>query len=105
MLLIAGGLLGVFTIDLAVTILRRARNNKPVFTGDRSHIYDQLRDRGWPGIRVVAAVAAAQAVLVSGFVGLAVADPGPGVAVAALLGIALAALAAAWRAGFIEIIS
>ena len=39
-------LLGVFALDLVVAILRRLLNARPLFEGDRSHIYDQLVDRG-----------------------------------------------------------
>lgn len=52
------GTLGVFLIDLVATVVRRARNGTPIFEGDRSHLYDQLRDRGL-SVRGVALVAAA----------------------------------------------
>jgi len=32
--------------DTALAIARRWRNGRPLFRGDRSHFYDQLRDRG-----------------------------------------------------------
>ncbi len=32
--------------DTALAITRRRRHRKPLFIGDRSHFYDQLRDRG-----------------------------------------------------------
>ncbi len=32
--------------DTALAILRRRLNGRPLFIGDRSHFYDQLRDRG-----------------------------------------------------------
>jgi UDP-GlcNAc:undecaprenyl-phosphate GlcNAc-1-phosphate transferase len=32
--------------DTALAITRRALNGRPLFVGDRSHFYDQLRDRG-----------------------------------------------------------
>ncbi len=67
--LLVPGVLGVFLIDLVATIARRGRNRTPLFAGDRSHIYDRLRDRGWP-VRIVALFAAAvQAALVLVFVG------------------------------------
>ena len=66
------GILGVFLIDLVATISRRARNGTPVFSGDRSHIYDRLRDRGW-SVRIIALFAAGtQGVLVLMFIGLLV---------------------------------
>lgn len=102
MLLLVAGLLGVYIIDLTVTILRRARNQKPLFTGDRSHIYDQLRERGWSTVQVVAIAALTQAVLVAGFVALAVAGPGTVPVATALVGVGCLALATAWRAGFLS---
>lgn len=61
MVLVASGLLGVFAIDLVVTLLRRRLSGKPLFAGDRSHVYDQLNDRGWriPHIALLAAGAQA----------------------------------------------
>ncbi len=60
----AGALLGVFALDLIVTLLRRRLNDRRLFTGDRRHVYDQLRDRG-TSVRAIATVAAAsQAALV-----------------------------------------
>ncbi len=102
MLLVTAGLLGIFVIDLAVTVLRRARNGRPLFAGDRSHVYDQLRERGWSTGRVVVAAAATQAILVACLVGLALTEPGPTTACALLLGSALIAIAAAWQAGFLR---
>jgi len=67
------GIVGVFLIDLVATITRRARNGTPVFAGDRSHIYDRLRDRGW-SVRFVALFASGiQGILVVIFVGLIIA--------------------------------
>ena len=71
-LLLVMGAIGVFLIDLVATISRRARNGTPVFSGDRSHIYDRLRDRGW-SVRIIALSAGTtQGVLVVIFVGLLV---------------------------------
>lgn len=33
-------------LDTALAIVRRWKNGRPLFVGDRSHLYDQLRDRG-----------------------------------------------------------
>jgi UDP-GlcNAc:undecaprenyl-phosphate GlcNAc-1-phosphate transferase len=59
------GLLGVFGLDVTVAVLRRRLNRRPLFEGDRSHIYDQLRDRGLsvPAVAVVAG--GAQAIVVT----------------------------------------
>jgi UDP-GlcNAc:undecaprenyl-phosphate GlcNAc-1-phosphate transferase len=40
-------IVGLPLIDTAIAILRRARARLPLFAGDRSHVYDQLVDRGW----------------------------------------------------------
>lgn len=40
-------LMGIFAFDTSLAILRRFLNGKPLFVGDRSHFYDQLRDRGF----------------------------------------------------------
>jgi UDP-GlcNAc:undecaprenyl-phosphate GlcNAc-1-phosphate transferase len=62
-LILTSGFLGVFAIDLLVTLLRRKRNDRPLFIGDRSHIYDQLRDRGMSVPAIALLAAATQAVL------------------------------------------
>lgn len=33
-------------LDTTLAIVRRWKNGRPLFVGDRSHLYDQLRDRG-----------------------------------------------------------
>ncbi|MFQ5354463.1 MAG: glycosyltransferase family 4 protein, partial [Thermodesulfobacteriota bacterium] len=38
---------GVPIFDTALAFTRRYLNNRPIFPGDRSHFYDQLRDRGF----------------------------------------------------------
>lgn len=38
--------LGVYALDLVATLLRRRLAGVPMFFGDRSHLYDQLNDRG-----------------------------------------------------------
>jgi len=40
--------------DMLLTMARRWRNGRPLMEGDRSHFYDQLRDRGLSVRRVVA---------------------------------------------------
>ncbi len=61
--LVASGLLGVFAVDLAVTLTRRRISGRPLFEGDRSHVYDQLHDRGLPIARVALTFAAGQAAI------------------------------------------
>ncbi|MEX1270947.1 MAG: MraY family glycosyltransferase, partial [Acidimicrobiia bacterium] len=74
-LAVATLVLGVFLADLAVTVIRRARARRPLFAGDRSHVYDQLRDRGWPIGRVVGSVAGAQVIFVLATLGVDRLDP------------------------------
>lgn len=45
-LLVTAGVIGLFFLDLTVTLIRRLLAGQPVFTGDRSHLYDQMRRRG-----------------------------------------------------------
>ncbi len=40
-------IVGVALADTVIAILRRLLARRPLFTGDRSHVYDQLVDRGW----------------------------------------------------------
>ena len=51
-------------LDTLVAILRRLRAGDPIFSGDRSHIYDQLCDRGIPAQRVLMIMVSAQCILV-----------------------------------------
>ncbi|MDM8004691.1 MAG: MraY family glycosyltransferase [Phycisphaerae bacterium] len=46
---------GLPVADMLLAMVRRWRNGKPIMIGDRSHYYDQLRDRGL-SIRRVAAI-------------------------------------------------
>jgi UDP-GlcNAc:undecaprenyl-phosphate GlcNAc-1-phosphate transferase len=57
-------LLGVFGLDLVVTVLRRWRSHRPLFIADRSHLYDRLHDRGVPVPAVAVAAALVQALFV-----------------------------------------
>jgi UDP-GlcNAc:undecaprenyl-phosphate GlcNAc-1-phosphate transferase len=40
-------IVGVPLADTAIAIVRRSLARRPLFQGDRSHVYDQLVDRGW----------------------------------------------------------
>lgn len=46
---------GLPVTDMLLAMVRRWRNGRPVMMGDRSHYYDQLRDRGF-SVRRVAAI-------------------------------------------------
>lgn len=50
-------------LDTAVAIVRRRRARRPLFAGDRSHIYDQLVDRGRTRVQSVVAMIVLQAIL------------------------------------------
>jgi UDP-GlcNAc:undecaprenyl-phosphate GlcNAc-1-phosphate transferase len=101
-LVLTSGFLGVFAIDMLVTLLRRRLNDRPLFIGDRSHIYDQLRDRGMsvPTIALIAAVT--QAVLLA-LVLLAERLLGPPWALTTLILILAAMLAGLARLGFLRV--
>ena len=63
----AGALLfvAVPVADTTIAIVRRRRAGRPLFQGDRGHVYDQLVDRGWSSQRSTLACAVAQAVFVA----------------------------------------
>ena len=56
-------LVAVPLADTAIAIIRRARARRPIFEGDRSHVYDQLVDRGRSRGQAVLCCIAAQVVL------------------------------------------
>ncbi|MGB7861387.1 MAG: MraY family glycosyltransferase [Acidimicrobiia bacterium] len=60
--IVAVALIGVPFLDLAVTVLRRWRQGKPLFAGDRDHSYDRLRSRDWSVVGVVTLFVAIQGV-------------------------------------------
>jgi UDP-GlcNAc:undecaprenyl-phosphate/decaprenyl-phosphate GlcNAc-1-phosphate transferase len=100
-LMVAAGMLGVFAIDLVVTLLRRRLAGHPLFIGDRSHVYDQLRDRAWSVPVVALSMAAAQAAIALIVVGVdRTMAPWPSfLALAAILILTLAVLS---RLGFLR---
>lgn len=64
----AVGLAGLLALaipvaDTAVAVVRRRRAGRPLFEGDRGHVYDQLVDRGWSPLYAVGALVVAQAAL------------------------------------------
>jgi UDP-GlcNAc:undecaprenyl-phosphate GlcNAc-1-phosphate transferase len=56
-------LIALPVLDTAVAILRRRRARRPLFQGDRSHIYDQLVDRGRTRVQSVVAMIVLQIIL------------------------------------------
>jgi UDP-GlcNAc:undecaprenyl-phosphate GlcNAc-1-phosphate transferase len=93
----AGALLfvAVPVADTTIAIVRRRRAGRPLFQGDRGHVYDQLVDRGWSSQWSTLACAAVQA----GFVVLGLAAStlatGAGVALVAAV-VAVVGAAALW---------
>jgi UDP-GlcNAc:undecaprenyl-phosphate GlcNAc-1-phosphate transferase len=80
--------------ELGFAVLRRLRSRRGLFAGDRSHIYDQLVDRGRSRNVAVAAYVATQAALVAAAVGavhLSAAAAGPIVAGCAVVLLAVVA--------------
>jgi UDP-GlcNAc:undecaprenyl-phosphate GlcNAc-1-phosphate transferase len=101
-LVVTAGVLGVFAIDMLVTLLRRRLNHRPLFIGDRSHIYDQLRDRG-VGVRAIALLATATQV---GLLALVIAAErllGAGWGLITLVVLLVALLAGLARLGFLRV--
>ncbi|HSM43678.1 MAG TPA: hypothetical protein VK969_01535, partial [Acidimicrobiia bacterium] len=100
-LVAASSLLGVFVLDLVITILRRRRAGRPLFEGDRGHLYDQLRDRGWSVPRVDYLAVISQAVLASIALGMEW-WLGPLAAISGLLAVGALLLIVLTRRGFLE---
>jgi len=65
------GLLGVFLVDLGSTVLRRFLSKKPLFAGDRNHMYDRLHAKGHSVRRVALTTSAGQLLIVAVTVGVA----------------------------------
>jgi len=79
--------------DTGVAIARRVRARRPVFGGDRSHVYDQLIDRGRTRVETVLVLVAAQAVLAAGAAIVVQLDAIGAIALGTLTAIALVAVA------------
>ena len=90
---------GVPLADTAIAVLRRQRAGRPLLAGDRSHVYDQLADRGWPVARVLLACGAVQVVACAA--ALLCRHLGVNGAVGVLAVCAVAAALAVWRSGFV----
>jgi UDP-GlcNAc:undecaprenyl-phosphate GlcNAc-1-phosphate transferase len=57
--------IGLPIVDTAAAIVRRALERRPIFAGDRSHIYDRLVDRGFSVRQTALLCWAIQALLVT----------------------------------------
>jgi UDP-GlcNAc:undecaprenyl-phosphate GlcNAc-1-phosphate transferase len=64
-LLGAATCLGVFLLDLVLAILRRAAGRASLTEGDRSHLYDQLQERGMSAAGTLAAVLLAHVAMIA----------------------------------------
>ena len=58
-------LVAVPLADTAIAVVRRLRAGRPLFAGDRSHVYDQLVDRGWTVLGSTVVLVVVQIVLAS----------------------------------------
>ncbi len=86
--------------DTAIAILRRIRSHRPILSGDRSHVYDQLVDRGFTIGQSTSLGVSLQAV----FTGLGIVAAGSPPAVSLALTVAATAAIGfvAVRAGFLN---
>lgn len=89
---------GVPLADTAIAVVRRQRSGRSWLAGDRSHVYDQLADRGWPILKVLFACAAVQAAATAA--GLLSWHLGADGAVVVLGVCAVAVGLTVWRSGF-----
>jgi UDP-GlcNAc:undecaprenyl-phosphate GlcNAc-1-phosphate transferase len=87
-------IVGVPLADTAIAILRRRLEHRPVLLGDRSHVYDQLVDRGWRVEASTAACVVVQGVIAALGVLAAGLDVQVAAGIAAATVIAVVALAA-----------
>ncbi|MGZ8752701.1 MAG: glycosyltransferase family 4 protein [Acidimicrobiia bacterium] len=85
--------------DTAIAVVRRLRTGHPLFVGDRSHVYDQLVDRGWSVRGSTVVLALSQTVLAA--VGVFAAGLGVAGALVCTVSGALVVAAVAVRGGFV----
>ncbi len=87
--------------DMTLAIGRRWRNGRPLFVGDRSHFYDQIRDRGL-SIRQTVLVCYGLCLLFAGL-GLVLTRLSGVAAVALCAVVPVVAVLACWRAGMLRV--
>jgi UDP-GlcNAc:undecaprenyl-phosphate GlcNAc-1-phosphate transferase len=63
-------LVGVPVADTSIAVIRRLRAKRPLFKGDRGHVYDQLVDRTWSPEQATVACISAQATLALAAIGV-----------------------------------
>jgi UDP-GlcNAc:undecaprenyl-phosphate GlcNAc-1-phosphate transferase len=86
--------------DTAIAVVRRWLHGRPLLEGDRSHVYDQLADRGWAVGRVLVTCAAIQAVAAAAaLLARQLGAPAAAAVVAAALATAAAVV---WKHGFVR---
>lgn len=93
-------LVGLPVVDTAIAILRRLRARRPLLQGDRSHVYDQLVDRGMTVGQSTLVGVGAQVVLTG--IGLAATQAPPAVALAVTIVTAAAIAVVAGRVGLFD---
>jgi UDP-GlcNAc:undecaprenyl-phosphate GlcNAc-1-phosphate transferase len=90
---------GLPVADTAIAIVRRRLAGRPLLAGDRSHVYDQFADRGWPIVRVLSVCVALQiAATAAGLLAWHLEGVGAAAVVAACT---LATALAVWKVGFV----
>ncbi len=90
---------GVFVVDLVATLLRRRLSGAKLFAGDRSHLYDQLRDRGMSVPRIAVSAGVGQGAFVA--VALVLNPLARGPILAAAAAITVATLGVLYAQGFL----
>lgn len=86
--------------ETAAAVVRRWAGGRPLFSGDRDHVYDQLVRRGWSTMRTTALFAGVQAAMAA--VGVAAARSGAAVAAGAVAAGAAALVGAVLAGGFLR---
>ena len=87
--------------DTTIAIVRRLRARRPLLSGDRSHVYDQLVDRGTSSGRSTVLCVGAQLVFTT--IGVAATQVSPVAALTITVLVAVATAVAAWRAGLLTV--
>lgn len=87
--------------DTTIAIARRLRARRPLLSGDRSHVYDQLVDRGMSVGQSTVLCVGAQLVFTTFGVVTTEASPVAALAVTALVGLVSAFVA--WRTGLLTV--